>query len=124
MLPWSGTPPTTDRFVELLPDQVVNVDWVVTRAGALEGRFVDYRGAPLARLFVTASRVVGGEPGTFTLDDEAQTTTDDLGRYRLHTLRPGRYVVNAVPPRGRLPNYFPNTKSQATVVLRGRPRTG
>ena len=75
----------------------LTVDLLMQRAGALEGRFIDHRGDPIARINVTADRWPQ-RPGDHTTASAHSATTDDLGRFRIHTLPPGNYRVHAMPP--------------------------
>lgn len=59
----------------------------MTPTGVITGRVVDEYGDPAADVFVRA-----------TLKDSTfETTTNDLGEYRLYSLPPGAYVVSAAP---------------------------
>jgi len=88
---------------------VVNV--VAARAAAIEGRVIEDTGKPIAELTVTAERLAdtGGQP---TAERSYSAKTDDLGRFRVHTLPAGRYRVSTTPPSpasgARL--YFPGTE--------------
>jgi hypothetical protein len=68
----------------------------VQRAGALEGRFIYDRGVPLERLKVIAD-LVDESPARNTISSFS-APTDDLGRFRIHTLPPGPYQLRALPP--------------------------
>ena len=81
--------------VEVKDGAALTVNLAMQRAGAIEGRFLDDRGSPIARLTVTADRLPDGaatEAGSYS------AKTDDLGRFRVHTLPRGRYRVHATPP--------------------------
>ncbi len=81
--------------VEMAGGAALTVNLTMQRAGAVEGRFLDDRGFPIARLTVTADRLSDGaasDAGSFS------AKTDDLGRFRVHTLPAGRYRVHATPP--------------------------
>ena len=79
--------------VELDRDNRATVAIEMQRAAALEGRFVDDRGLPIEALRVTADPAAAGGP-----EKSSWATTDDLGRFRIHTLPPGKYRVRASPP--------------------------
>jgi Carboxypeptidase regulatory-like domain len=62
-------------------------------AGAIEGTLVDGAGDPLINVSVYALQLQdGGEPRPV-----AMARTDDLGRYRVHSLSAGDYYVKAAP---------------------------
>jgi protocatechuate 3,4-dioxygenase beta subunit len=69
-------------------------DLRLTPGGAVEGRLQDVRSAPIARAAVTADRL--SEAGTVLGSYSA--VTDDLGRFRIHSLAAGRYRVRTTPP--------------------------
>lgn len=78
-------------FVTL--DAVVeqNAALTMTRAGAVEGSASTPAGDPVWNVLVSAVQPQpAGAPKIL-----AQTRTDDLGRYRLHSLAPGDYLVSA-----------------------------
>jgi len=68
------------------------------RGGAIEGRFIDDRGQVMARLSVTAERFDGPPPNAGSSANAYTALTDDLGRFRVHTLPAGRYRLYATPP--------------------------
>ncbi len=78
------------RPIELLDAQVLErVDFSLPRGGVITGRIVDAYGEPLSEVVVAAIHAARGNPTTRT------TTTDDLGEFRLHSLAPGEYYVQA-----------------------------
>jgi hypothetical protein len=89
--------------------QVV-VNFVAVRAGALEGRLIEDTGKPIADLAVMVERLADTNSQTAAKSYSAKT--DDLGRFRVHTLPAGRYRVSATPPSpssgARL--YYPGTE--------------
>jgi peptidoglycan hydrolase-like protein with peptidoglycan-binding domain len=108
------------EVAQIKAGDTVTVDVRMQRGGALEGQFLDDRGRGISRLPVFADRVSSaGERRTGA--DTRSTTTDDLGRFRLHTLEPGRYYLRATPPApasGR-EVYYPAAPSvdRATVLV-------
>jgi hypothetical protein len=70
-------------------------DVVVLRAGAIEGRVVDTNGDPLVNIVVQARGVADTGPGLAAVIQPVRS--DDRGRYRLHSLPPGTYVVEVAP---------------------------
>jgi hypothetical protein len=93
------------------------------RGAAIEGRLVAADGEPILNAIVSAVRFTvvpqGRRPVTVR-----EARTDDLGRYRIHSLPPGDYYVSAaadpvqaiaegtlpgVRPQGSARTYFPGT---------------
>ena len=97
---------------------VVTANIEMQRAGAIEGRFVDSRGDPIAKLSVTADRwpMV---PDDRTREPAHAAVTDDLGRFRVHTLPPGRYRVHATPPSPASTErlFYPGTTDPAEAQI-------
>jgi hypothetical protein len=71
-------------------------DIALPRGAAIEGRIVDESGEPLANLIVSATRLAYGAYGRRPTVVR-ETRTDDLGRYRLHSLAAGTYHVMGAP---------------------------
>jgi 5-hydroxyisourate hydrolase-like protein (transthyretin family) len=78
-------------FVKLEADAVPNAALRMERAGAIEGVVTDAGGAPLWNVVVTAVQPGEGDKPKVV----SRTRTDDLGRYRLHSLAAGDYYVEA-----------------------------
>jgi 5-hydroxyisourate hydrolase-like protein (transthyretin family) len=101
--------------LDLSAGRVSTFDAVMARAGAIEGRFLLDGTRPIFSLDVIArpENAAPDSRNVFT------TLTDDLGRFRLHTLPPGRYRVSAAPPPpasgDRL--YLPGTHNEADAAL-------
>ncbi|HTM26699.1 MAG TPA: carboxypeptidase-like regulatory domain-containing protein [Vicinamibacterales bacterium] len=126
-------------FVTL--DAVATADAVLTmvRGGAIEGIVADTDGDPITNVAVSALLPQGaGDPRRVTA-----TRTDDLGRYRLHSLDAGDYLVQAAADRAYVINmglapgqktpettsaYYPTAGSienaRAVHVLLGRDTSG
>jgi hypothetical protein len=107
--------PTPDHILDPAGDVKISVD--VQRAGAAEGRIVDDRGVPIDSVKVMAELIT---PAAGTVSPASyQANTDDRGRFRIHTLPPGRYRVLALPsatdPERRL--YFPGTEAVSEAAL-------
>ena len=64
---------------------------IMVRAGAIEGTVLDTAGDPFPAVVLRALQVLG--PGKTIMTASART--DDLGRYRIHSLPPGDYVIEA-----------------------------
>src|SRR5689334_16446291 len=85
------------KTVALTDGESRDASFVVQRAGAVEGRFVQDTGKLLAGLTVDAERLPDNAADR-TAIAKYSAKTDDLGRFRIHTLPPGRYRVSALPP--------------------------
>lgn len=72
----------------------------MARAGVISGRFVRPNGEPAAGVGVRVMRYVTMPGGDRTLEPAGQmaaSITDDRGEYRVYGLRPGDYLVAALP---------------------------
>ena len=120
----------------------LTVNPALPRGGALEGRLVAETGEPVQAATVAAVRLtatVQGRRPTVV----AQARTDDLGRFRIHSLPAGAYYLEAsvnpasvtsAPPapgqrdEGSARTYYPGTVSvsaaQAVRVASGEDRGG
>jgi hypothetical protein len=76
------------------------------RGAAIDGRLTNADGEPAMGLNVSAVRLGYGPYGKKAIALR-QTTTDDLGRFRLHTLLPGEYYIEAAPDPLRMLNAQP-----------------
>jgi len=82
-------------FVTLVADATERATLTMTRGAAIEGVVSDAAGDPVWNVVVSALEPQpDGKPKTI-----AQSRTDDLGRYRLHSLPAGDYVVSAATDR-------------------------
>ncbi len=109
--------------LELEAGQSATADAALPRGAALQGRLLNDAGEPVSNLVVSASRFVltpaGRRPSVVR-----QARTDDLGRFRIHSLPAGEYYVDGVPdpldvaaafvvpgerPLGIMRTYFPGT---------------
>jgi hypothetical protein len=79
-------------FVKLDADAPADATLTMVRGGAIEGVVTDAAGDPLMNVAVSALQPQpdGARPKPVT-----QSRTDDLGRYRLHSLAAGDYYVEA-----------------------------
>jgi protocatechuate 3,4-dioxygenase beta subunit len=79
-------------FVKLEADAAPNATLTMERGGAIEGVVTDAAGDPLLNVVVAVLQppAGGGKARIIT-----QTRTDDLGRYRLHSLAAGDYLIEA-----------------------------
>jgi hypothetical protein len=94
-------------FVKLNADATPNVTLTLERGGAIEGIVADVAGDPVMNVLVSALLAApgGGKPTA-----AAQTRTDDLGHYRLHSLAAGDYYVEAASDRLSTPSPRPGEK--------------
>ncbi len=118
--------------------QSVTVDLPMQPSAALEGRILKDNGDPAVNIVVSAVRMAYDEDGRRPAAVR-QARTDDLGRFRVHTLPPGEYQVDAAPdpldaaqqvqtPGPRLPSpsrtYYPGTprldEARAVAVTEGQ----
>lgn len=107
----SGFGPTESaRSFDLAPGEVRDrIDVTLARRGALAGRLSDENGDPIQDASVEALQV-RYEAGRrwLTPANASSGVTDDLGRYRIHDLPPGEYVVSAIAGqvlKGEIPDY-------------------
>jgi hypothetical protein len=103
-----------------------NIDLVLVRGGAVEGRIFDQDGEPAARVSVTLVRSTYLN-GQRTLRPSASDQTDDRGQFRIFDVPPGTYYLMATmrvfgmtdENRGVYPSiYFPGVldPQEATKV--------
>ena len=78
-------------FVRVTEDAVPGGAVNLVRAGAIEGVVLDASGDPFRSVTVSALQAqAGGKTQPIKTSQ-----TDDLGRYRLHSLPPGDYIIQA-----------------------------
>lgn len=80
--------------LELLEAQQARVTVSMQRGAAIEGRITMQDGEPAAGLNVSAVRLGFGPYGKKPVSVR-QVVSDDLGRFRIHTLTPGDYYIQA-----------------------------
>jgi protocatechuate 3,4-dioxygenase beta subunit len=85
------------RSFDLAAGSVERVDLRLARFGALTGRLSDENGDPIQDASVQALQVKYEDGRRWLVPANfSGGSTDDLGRYRIHDLAPGRYIVSAV----------------------------
>jgi hypothetical protein len=118
----------------LNPGQKVRVDAKLMPQAVIAGKVVDEDGEPLAYVQVRALRM-GYSRGARGPVPEHLADTNDLGEFRMHSLPPGRYYLQAVymagdfntpagggesgpsePLLSYVPTYYPGTKDPSTAV--------
>ena len=128
--------------IELKDAATTTANVALPRGASIEGRVQNDAGEPLEGVIVSAVRF---RPATLGLGRFVirETRSDDLGRYRLHSLAPGAYFVEATPdPRRadegasatgeRLPGvartFFPGTaqvhEARRITLARGQEVSG
>ena len=91
-------------FVPLDADAVPNTALTMLRGAAIEGVVADAAGEPIWNVVVTALQPQTDR--TAPPKPIAETRTDDLGRYRLHSLPAGDYFVSVTTDRSYLIRVF------------------
>ena len=107
---------STRRRIALAAGQHLEdlVFWL-PQPGIISGQVTDVEGQALPNARVVAFTYVGfGATRRLISTGSAAAQTDDQGRYRLHGLEPGRYLVRAVGPSQRLAFGTPNGQPMAT----------
>ncbi|HUL72502.1 MAG TPA: carboxypeptidase-like regulatory domain-containing protein [Vicinamibacterales bacterium] len=113
--------------IDLNDGQAVQLDIPMQRGAAIDGAVVTDTGDPAINIVVTAERYSYDASGRH-LTPVRQARTDDRGHFRVHTLPPGEYFVEAGPDPLDLLN-GPPTPGQPPPVLAhtfypGTPRVG
>jgi hypothetical protein len=93
----AGFFPSQVPVVQIADGGTSTTHLILTPAAAFEGRVVHATGQPAPDLIVTAEPVA--QPGaTIALAETRWERTDDLGRFRVHTLIPGAYRLRVSAP--------------------------
>lgn len=87
-------------FVKLDAEATPDAVLTMVRGGAIEGIVADANGDPVMNAVVSALQPAAGASPKIA----AQTRTDDLGHYRLHSLDAGEYLIQAATDRQFLLN--------------------
>lgn len=101
--------------IEIEDGQAASLECWMQPGAAIEGTVVSDRGDPAINVVVTAQRY-SYDPGGRRLTPVRQVRTDDRGHFRVHTLPPGEYYVEAGPDPLDLLN-GPPTSGQPPPVL-------
>jgi hypothetical protein len=94
--PGPGRATVRPLVVTLSPGPSPGLSLVMQRAAAMEGQVLNDKGEPAVGILVAAVRLVYGPYGKRPAVVR-QATTDDLGRFRVHTLPAGDYYLDAAP---------------------------
>ncbi|HMI54397.1 MAG TPA: carboxypeptidase regulatory-like domain-containing protein [Candidatus Saccharimonadales bacterium] len=85
------------RTFTLQPGQSITMlKFKMDAAGVISGKIVDSDGDPISAVSVNAT-LPGSMPLTGMLGSFGSATTNDLGEYRISDLRPGKYLISALP---------------------------
>lgn len=79
-------------------------------AGAITGRIVDADGDPIQHVDVMAIVGAAGAARGYQTQ-QGLGATNDLGEFRIADLPPGKYIVQAAPPRNEAPPHSQNEKN-------------
>jgi len=128
--------------IELKAGQTRTIELALPRGAALDGRLTNQEGDPIQNLVVSAVRLTYGLYGRQPLSLK-DARTDDLGRYRIHSLPAGDYYVQATPdpsdalserqapgprPPGPARTYYPGnaapSDAQRVSLVAGREAAG
>jgi protocatechuate 3,4-dioxygenase beta subunit len=82
--------------IELKDGQSVQLDIAMQRGAAIEGKVLAETGEPAMNVVVSAQRFVYDTDGRHLVSVQ-QARTDDRGQFRVHTLPPGEYYLEAGP---------------------------
>jgi hypothetical protein len=101
-------------------------------AAVISGKIVDLEGDPVPNVDVMAIGTTGGAR-TENAGGRITGATNDLGEYRIANLSPGKYVVQATPPKNQAPSanekgsakdrlvyvktYFPGTLDEQLAAM-------
>jgi protocatechuate 3,4-dioxygenase beta subunit len=78
--------------------------------GVITGKIVDADGDPLQYVQVVAMVGAGRAPRGYPTQS-GRGATNDLGEYRIADLPPGKYIVEAAPPKNEAPPHSQNEKN-------------
>jgi carboxypeptidase family protein len=117
--------------LEILNGQTVErVDFTLSRGAVITGRIVDEFGDPLSNIQVAAvrSQVVNGQRRMMPVG--RSFSTDDLGEFRMYSVQPGQYYIQAtwrrmgptVEANGPAPIGYPVTFFPGTTDLSNAQR--
>jgi hypothetical protein len=85
----AGTP------IDIAAGTTATADVLLSRGGAIEGRLFNEHGDPVQDVGIQAVRIGYDSSGRRTIPTGSSTRTNDLGWFRVHSLPPGIYLVEA-----------------------------
>jgi hypothetical protein len=108
--------------IRVTDGEKVSADIALPRGAAIEGRILNEDGEPVQNVLVSVVKTAFGATGRRPIAVR-QARTDDLGRYRIHSLPSGEYQVDVAPdpeaigeavvpgarPPGIARTYYPGT---------------
>jgi protocatechuate 3,4-dioxygenase beta subunit len=117
-------PTDPPRPLQILSNQTVEkIDFALPRGGVISGRIVDEYGEPMSDVQIAPQQYQTMQGRRTLIPSGRQTTTDDMGEFRLFGIPPGQYYLSATwRPAGALnneekiayaPMYFPGTDNAA-----------
>src|SRR5258708_6763510 len=108
--------------IDVLEGQTIErVDFSLIRGSVITGRIFDEVGDPISNVQVAVLGAQGTGDQQRFFPNGRQSTTDDLGSFRIYGLQPGEYIVQAtwrqnmpsaaeaLGRTGYAPTYFPGT---------------
>ncbi len=85
-------------------------------AAVITGKVTDLDGDPMSNVSISALRVGSALRGR-NFRDSGNAATNDLGEFRIHDLRAGRYTITANPPQGlRAPHAGEKDKVKENLI--------
>ncbi len=89
------------------------------RSGTISGLVFDDRGQPVRDAIVSAMRIHYERGGAMTVSAGQSATTDRSGRFRIHSLAPGGYVVTTTAALFQFTSSAPLSDSDVDRALQG-----
>jgi Carboxypeptidase regulatory-like domain len=93
-----------DKTIKVIAGQdTKDLVFQMLAAAVISGKIIDLEGDPLQNVDVMAIASTG-EAATGRAGSLARGATNDLGAYRIADLSPGKYIVQATPPKSQVPS--------------------
>jgi hypothetical protein len=116
-------PTDPSRPLQILDNQTVEkLDFALPRGGVITGRIVDEFGEPMSDVQIAPQQFQTAQGQRRLVPSGRQTTTDDVGEFRLFGIPPGQYYLTATwrstnpmsdDKTAYAPMYFPGTDNPA-----------